>query len=481
MPLVHLSPEAEAVCWETGDLFFRRRRTQLMLKAAWEKSKIFSKKFYVETTRRFGKSTELLQLMDEECRKNPGKRCAFFAPVKDALLDYIKPIIDELYRDCPDHLRPAFNDQRFLLSYSNGASIIFRGSNNQQHRARRGQEFHLAGIDEARDVQDLAELIDSVVFPSLFESDGFLIISSTPADTRSHELFKYRQLAQLGGWFFQMKMSEAAKIEPEVYTPEKVERWKAEICAGPDGEDRYNREFECAWIVNKSRQVIPEWRTDYEKDTPHDPYYSFYKHYIFLDWGYTDFTAVGFGTHLFRAARLQVESELTFSGVDARSDKIALAINREAQSLWGKDWETERQIAGGADPLMTQEINKYDKMSFTPVQKSDSLDAMIQQFRGNVQMGRIHVDPKCAFTTHCLQNAVWTEKRDKLDQDVFARHFDHLMALVYGDRMIDYNLNPIPADFMVDGVRVVNMDFNRKEQKSADAEALEKMLIGARR
>lgn len=480
MALAQLSPEEIEYGWRIGDLWFRRRKTQLMLKFSWEKSRAFSKKFYIESTRRLGKSTELLQLMAEECIKNPGKRCAFFAPVKDALLDYVKPIVNEVFADCPTWPQsPRFNDARFMLEFDNGSSIIFRGSNNQQHRARRGQEFHLAGIDEARDVQDLAELIDSVVFPSLFESDGFLIISSTPADTRSHELFQYRQRAKLEGWFFQIKMSQAAQIEPEVYTPEKVARWKAEICAGPDGADRYAREFECDWIVNKSRQVVPEWKLEYEMATSKDPYYQFYKHYIFLDWGYSDFTAVGFGTHLFRRARLQVESELTFSGQDARSDKIAAAIEREARNLWGDDWDCERMIADSADPLMTQEVNKYGKMNFTPVQKSDSLDAMIQQFRGNVNAGRIYVDPKCAFTMHCLQNAVWTEKRDKLDSDVFARHFDHLMALVYGDRMIDYNLNPIPADFMVDGVRIVNFDYS-KNQASESAKAMEGMLRAAR-
>lgn len=479
MSLVHLSPEAEAYCWQTGDLFFRRRRTQLMLRAAWEKSKAFSKKFYIESTRRLGKSTELLQLMTEECIRNVGKRCAFFAPVKDALLDYVKPIINETYAECPSP--PKFDHSRFILTFANGSEIIFRGSNNKQHRARRGQEFHLAAIDEARDVDDLAELVDSVVFPALFESDGFLIISSTPADTRSHPLYAYRQRAIVDGCFISITMSQASKIDPEVYTAEKIERWKAETLKMPDGEDRWAREYECDWRVNKSLAAIPEWKAEYVRDVVHDPYYSLYEHYVMLDWGYRDYTAVVFGTHLFRKAVLAVEGELTFSGTDVRSDKIASAIRAQCVRLWGADYEVTKMVSDSADPILINEINQHSRMTFTPVQKADTLEAMLQQFRIRVNGGKILVSPACTFTVHCLANAVWDKNRDKLDQDVFARHFDHLMALVYGDRMIDYTHNPIPADFLVDGVRVVNIDFERKTKKSFEAEMFEQAFSSARR
>lgn len=480
MGSVLLTPEEQVRCWETGDLFFRRRRTQLMLKLAWEQSKLISKKFYVESTRRLGKSTELLQIMTEECIKNPMKRCAYFAPVKDALLDYVKPIIDNTYADCPDEYKPNFNAQRFLLEFQNGSSIIFRGSNNKQHRARRGQEFHLAAIDEARDVNDLAELIDSVVFPALFDSDGFLIISSTPADTRSHPLYAYRQRAIVDGSFFSIKMSEASVIDPDVYTPEKIAIWKEETLKMIDGDDRWKREYECEWVVNKSRAAVPEWLGAYVRPVKKDPYYEFYDRYIAIDWGYRDYTAVGFASYLFRDAVLQVESELMFSGTDVRADLIAAAINRHAVKLWGQDW-TATQVSDSADPILINEINAHPKMSFVPVHKAQTLEAMLNQFRGLVNQGKILVSPTCPMTIHCLANAVWDDKRQKLDQDVFARHFDHLMQLVYMTRNVDFNHNPIPSDYMIDGIRVVDLSFNKPNMKSGSANALEEAIKYAQR
>jgi len=476
-----LTQEEKDRCWELGDLFFRRRKTQLLIKLAWQKSKAHSKKFYIESTRRLGKSTELLQLMTEECIQFAGKRCAFFAPVKDALLDYVEPIITETYADCPGLSRPAFDRSRFMLNFSNGSSIIFRGSNNKQHRARRGQEFHLAGIDEARDVDDLAELIDSVVFPALFDGDGFLIISSTPADTRSHPLYAYRQRCQSDGCFISMTMSEASVIDPDVYTPEKIAVWKEETLKMIDGDDRWKREYECQWIVNKSRAAVPEWNVRHVRPVKKDPYYSFYDHYVAVDWGYRDFTAIGFATYLYRDAVLQQESELQFSGTDVRSDRIADAIYRQAVKLWGADFVVNKMVSDSADPILINELNRYPRMNFVPVHKSNSLEAMLNQFRTLVNQGKIVVAPACPMTIHALANAVWDIKRDKLDQDVFSRHFDHLMQLVYMTRMVDFNHNPIPADYMIDGIRVLDLSYGKIDQKSNDANALELAMRSAQR
>src|SRR4029077_14172507 len=81
--------------WTKGVLDYRLRRSQRAIKLAWEDSKKRSRKFYINSTRRLGKSSFLLHLMVEECIKKPNSRWAFFAPVKDGLLDYIEPIIDK--------------------------------------------------------------------------------------------------------------------------------------------------------------------------------------------------------------------------------------------------------------------------------------------------------------------------------------------------------------------------------------------------
>lgn len=146
-------------------------------------------------------------------------------------------------------------------------------------------------------------------------------------------------------------------------------------------------------------------------------------------------------------------------------------------------------ISDSADPILINEINKFDGMNFSPVQKEYSgtrsgagsgLEAMLHEFRVAVNRGGIEVSPKCPLTLHCVANAIWDDKREKLDKDVFARHFDHLMMLVYMHRMVDFATNPVPADFMVDGQRVIELDFDRNRNKSSGASALERAFGGKR-
>lgn len=480
---------ALAFAWREGRLTYLLRNTQRAIRSAWEKSKSISRKFYVECTRRLGKSSALLIFMTEECKKAPRMKCVFFAPVKEGLLDYIEPIIDETYLDCPEYLRPVFDRQRFMLRFDNGSRILFRAANNKQYRVRRGLGAHLIGVDEAREIDDLTDLIDSVIMPALMDKGGYLIISSTPADTRSHPLYAIRTRAQLENWFIGISIWDANRLDPDVYTMDRIQEWKRETLKDPDGQERWEREYEIKWVVNQKRRAVPEWDTSkMVMSFDRDPYYQFYHHYIGLDWGYKDYTALTFATFNFRKKRLEVDGELTWSGKDVRSDLMSTRINLQYKALYGVDLfdnkrmpmlHTYRQISDSADPILINEINKYPGMNFTPVEKGHTLDAMLQEFRILVMQGKIVVDPKCQLLIHCLENGVWNEKRDKLDQDVLAHHFDHLMALVYLARMVDWDANPIPKDFMIDNVRVIELNFDKTKADGA-ARALE-TAFGKRR
>lgn len=477
--------EAIAMAWEDGRLQYKLRNTQRHIKKVWIESKKKFRKFYVECTRRLGKSSYLLILFTEECISQPNRKCGFFAPVKDGLLDYIEPLIQKTFEDCPEPLRPTFDRQRLTLKFRNGSMIIFRGSNNQQHRVRRGQEFHLAGIDEARDVDSLNELIDSVVFPSLFSTDGHMLISSTPADTRSHPLFAIRERAKAEGWFVAITMegeNSASEMDPDIYTPERIAEWKDETLKGLDGEDTWKREYQCQWVVNKRKMAVPEWdSTTMVHASSRDPYYQFYHHYIGIDWGYKDFTAIVLATYNFRKARLEVDAELTYSGKDVRSDLIAEALGKVVRNVWGVPLEAAsgqpsvwRQVSDSADPILINELNKFKGMNFVPVEKAHTLEAMLNEFRVLVSQGKIVVDPKCQMVIHDLETAVWDDKRAKLDQDVFSHHFDHLMALVYLTRVLDVHTNPIPRDFMIDNVRVIEINFDKNPVNGQSANALQR-------
>lgn len=464
------------MAWKVGKLDYRLRNSQKAIKAAWNASKASSRKFYINSTRRLGKSSFLLHLMVEECIKNSGSRWCFFAPVKDGLLDYIEPIIAKTFEDCPDERRPKFDRNRFMFSFSNGSTILFRGSNNQQHRVRRGLDLDGAGVDEARDVDDLKDLIDSVIFPALFSSNGYLILSSTPADSFSHDLYSYYTLAEVEGWLYECSIDKAAELDPEAFPRDRIAEWKKET----DRDDVWQREYMCKWIIDSTRIAVQEWKSDYIKAYKKDVFYPFYHHYIGIDWGSKDFTALIFATWDFKRAKLVVEGELTFSGTAVRSDKIAEAITLMKLKLWGEDAAIYRMISDSADPILINELNGHPGMNCTPVYKEKSLEAMLNQFRILVGTEKIEVVPSCPMTLSNLKSAVWDKTRTALDRDPYNHHFDHLMALVYLTRGLVPNDNPIPKDFGVDGMRVINLDFDKKLSTGA-AQALEEAYRNGRK
>jgi hypothetical protein len=459
---------AMQVAWTIGRLDYRLRNSQKEIKEAWLTSKKVSRKFYINSTRRLGKSSFLLHIMIEECIKNPAIRWGFFAPVKEGLLDYIEPIIMETLSSCPDMLRPKFDRNRFILSFSNGSTIIFRGSNNQQHRVRRGLDLDGAGIDEGRDVDDLKELIDSVVFPSLFSTNGYMIISSTPADSYSHDLFHYYQLAQVEGWLYECDIDKAALLDPEDFPADRIAEWKRET----QRDDVWEREYKCRWMIDSTRIAVSEWKNEYVKMYRHDIFYQFYHHYIGIDWGSKDFTAIIFATWDFKRAKLVVEAEATFSGLEVRSDKLAERIRQTKLRLWGEDSEIYKMISDSADPILINELNGHAGMNCVPVYKERSLEAMLNQFRMLVNQEKIEVGYQCPMLISNLKSAVWDKSRTALDKDPYNHHFDHLMALVYLTRGLVPNENPIPRDFGVDGTRIIDLNFDKK-LGSLSAQALE--------
>lgn len=471
------------LAWTIGRIDYRLRNSQKLIKRTWETSKQTSRKFYIESTRRLGKSSFLLHLMIEQCIKRERSRWAFFAPVKDGLLDYIEPIMHETLKYCPEDLKPKFDKQRFMLNFKNGSTLLFRGSNNQQHRVRRGLDLDGAGVDEGRDVDDLKDLVDSVIFPALFSSNGYMLISSTPADTFSHDLYHYRQLAEVEGWLFQCPMQEPAiqggptamSLDPEDFPEERVAEWKRET----QRDDVWEREYNCKWLIDSTRIAVPEWKPEYIKQSKPDIFYQFYQHYVGIDWGSKDKTGITFATWNFRRAKLEVDGELTFSGTEVRSDKIADAIRETKVKLWGFDSEIYKMISDSADPILINELNGHG-ITCIPVYKEKSLEAMLNSFRLLVSAGKIEVSPNCPMVINNLKSAVWDKTRSKLDKDPFLGHFDHLMSLVYLTRGLVPNENPIPTDFGVDGTRIIDMNFDKK-RGSLSAQALEEAYRKVRR
>jgi hypothetical protein len=456
-----LSPDETRIAWQIGELGYKLRNHQKKTRLECLKIHQTSVKWYLEANRRYGKSTEFLVMLTEDAIKNPGAEYGFFAPVKEGLGDYIgdfdKPDtpIGQVFSDCPLDLRPTL-DATLSLLFPNGAKILFRGSNNKQHRVRRGKTYRKVAIDECRDVDELQTLIDSVIIPSLFSVDGRLMMGSTPADTDDHDLKAYRDEAELNGWLSYANIYDCARYDTLDFPAARIAQWKAET----KDPIAWLREYETKWVKDPSKAMIPEWDDKYAiAAAPRDEFFAFYHKYDGLDSGVTDKTAGILGYYDFKTAKLYIEAEFTLQDSAVRTDEIARRFKTLEKTLGYQAWHDKdktrhfpqnekvyRRVADNNNLILVNDLNALYDLDFIPTRK-DEFAAMINTVREWIQNGRINVLTSCPELLGCLRNAIWDKKREKLAKSKVFGHFDALMALVYLVRNVDAQTNPIPAHF----------------------------------
>jgi len=479
-----LSPDDTRFAWEQGELGYRLRNIQKKIRKEQIRAHATFLKFYIECTRRLGKSTYGLLWLSEDCIKNPGGVSAFFAPVKDGLRDFIgdfdKPDtpIGQAFKDCPEDLRPTL-DASLTLNFPNGSKIIFRGSNNQTHRTKRGGAFRRVVVDEGRDVDDLDNLIDSVVIPSLFSTEGRVCISSTPADTEDHPLHAIMQAAKKEGWYFHCTIYDAQRYDPADFPPSRIALFKSET----KDPIAWQREYLALWVKDPTKIIIPEWRDEFVRAVAPDEFFQFYHKYSALDSGVTDKTAGLLGYYDFKQAKLFIEDEFFLQGEEVRTDRIAQLFKDKEKALGYQkihdrkdpayrslavNEKVYRRVADNNNLILVNDLNSLHGLDFFPTSK-DELAAMINFCREWVNSGRIIVAPRCKELLGCLSNAVWDKKREKLAKSKIFGHFDALMALVYMVRNVDASTNPIPKHFGKSfATHAIPMNAENRPQTQAD-------------
>lgn len=428
--------------WTTGRLSGMLRNGQKLVRKKWLESKAKQiKTSYLECTRRFGKTTFGLTLLSEDAIKGPNRREIFVAPIGIGLKEYIKKPIAQVYADCPDDLKPDWIAAETKLLFPNNSEIVFRAANLKQATRRRGNAYNNAFIDEARDVDDLEELIEGVIMPTLFDSDGFLMLSSTPAHSTDHPLHSYREASIADQSYISFTIDDAQKIDPEYFPLEKVQRWKEN--AAKKSPVHWQREYMCQWVRDTNLTIVPEWKADYIQEVPHDEFFKFHHKYFFLDVGVNDATSVLFGYYDFLKAKAVIEDEIWL--VDAEVTTQAIVEQSKQKEIDLKYEKMYRRIGDCAAKLTLQDLSSSG-LSIGPCKKTD-LFSMVSRMRLWVGAGRILVHPRCTKLIACLENGTWNKDHTAFAKSKALRHFDPLAALMYGCIHIDQQTNPIPANF----------------------------------
>lgn len=440
----HLIQEAVTLAWETGRLLYKLRPHQAR---AYEQfySPRASKKFVICAGRRFGKSVFLLALCTEQAIRFPGSQCAYVAPVERGLSDYIQPIIDLVFNDCPAELRPTFRSNKNDLLFPNGSRVIFNGCNMRNYRYMRGQKLALAVVDEMSEVDDLEGAVDDVLFPAVWDSHGEMVLSGTPpvVPSAEHPVVRYVEVAKAANSFFHGTVYDAG------YTEEEIQVAMREV--GINGKDsaRFRREFMAEFVKDATALVVPEFNEAQHVESLVRPkYYSLLYKSVGADLGVVDKTAALFAYYDFPKAQIVIQDEFWLENDKVRTDIFAKEIKAREQLLqWGKDrvsrWTDNTNL------MLVNDLTTIHGLAIQPTDKEAKAE-MVNKVRILFQQNRIKISPNCKMLIATLNSAFWDKDKKDFGRTKELGHMDMLDALIYLVRNINMSMNPFPPQMHYD-------------------------------
>ena len=140
--------EARTKLWHMGNIEWKLDPTQKKIFDFVKSTK--GKISVINCARRLGKSYFLTIMAIQQCLTKPKSIVKFLQPEQKMIRMNIKPIIESIFHDCPDELRPEFKTQDNIYIFKhNGSQIQLAGTDSGNAEKLRGGDSDLCIIDEA--------------------------------------------------------------------------------------------------------------------------------------------------------------------------------------------------------------------------------------------------------------------------------------------------------------------------------------------
>lgn len=433
--------------WQIGRLYVHLNPSQRKIYDAFKISTGINSKFVVNCSRKIGKSVLGLFLGAETCIANKNALVAFIAPTVDDVQEYVRQLYDVVFATCPEQLRPKL--RKTQLVFRNGSKILFRGVGKgvgTSYNNLRSFAFDLIVLDEAGFSANLDEIVDGALVSTLIPRNGNMLLLSTPPVTPDHAFKAYCDQAEIDKAY--MKLT----IRDSHYSLERQEKFIKDL--GGLTSHKVRREFFCEFVIDTDFQLCPEWKAEYERETPKTDNFKLWFKYDALDQGWTDNSVCGFATVEWAPGKpsvLVVRDEVCMKSPEQTTDILAERIIAKEKEVFG-ELEVKKRIADNNTPSLLQDFNLRHHLYFSPVESKTYLDVMVSDVRELVKEGRVLISPKCVQTIGCLKNGVWTKTKGGARGKEFSRsktygHYDGFAMLMYLIRSVDMRTNPLPPAF----------------------------------
>jgi hypothetical protein len=406
------------------------------------------------------------------CIKEARVEFPFAAPTGKSLRTFILPIFSQIILDCPKDLRPRFNSQDSVWNFKNKSRIRLGGTDNGHEESLRGPKADEAAVEEAGFVEcSLRYLVEDILKPQLLyaSSPPCLCLVSTPPLSPAHEYVGYLASAEAKGNLItktiwdnpRLRLEEVLLIAEEAGCV--IDWTKKEII---HESTTWKREYLAQVVTDSNSAIVPEFQDKASAIVKEWPRPQFFHRYVVIDTGFIDLTAALFFYHDFRRAKFVFEDEVVIERPTSKD--IAEACFRKERELWGEAKPYARWADG--DLIVLQDLSSLHGYHVTPVSK-DELEAQVNQARLDVLHESIVIDPRCKHLISHTKYGIWDKNRRKFERSEGLGHFDALMAMIYGLRHVNRNINPWPANLGIS-------EYTHFIKEKQNISSLEKAFIG---
>ncbi len=397
--------------------------------------------FVLNCSRRLGKSYWLCCEAIIAALSTRGTQVRYAAQTARQVKTIIFPLMRKILEQCPEKVKPTWHAQDGVFNFKNDSQVFIVGCDSQNAERLRGNDTHLAIVDEAGQIDDLEYIVGSILMPQVLSAGGKVILASTPPRSTGHPFVKkycHDALKEGRGAYVCKTIFDCPR-----YTPAQIEEFKREV--GGDQSTAWRREYLVEFVSDANFAIIPEFtKSVVVEEWPRPP---FYYAYTSMDPGFTHATACLFAYYDFREGKLVIEDG--FAMRRATTKQVAEEIRKRELALWGTEPKNILRKpppflrVSDVEPRMLADLATEHKLTFSQVMKDDK-EAAVNALRLAIQNGKIVINKRCEALIADLQHGVWNQKRTDFAEDSDGAHYDSIDALIYLVRSVAHNLNPYP-------------------------------------
>lgn len=391
--------------------------------------------------RRFGKGTSTLVYVFERAITEK-LIIRYGAPTQKQAYDILTILIDHIYSKVPD-LKPKLVQGSYFWR-SGSVMHVFGVKDESELDKARGTEAHIIVCDEYGFWRyKPSYVLRSVLSPQVDETDGQIIITSTPPEDLTHPyITEELPGAEALGNLFRWDIDDSIRLGDitQARHDKIIER-----CGGAHTE-AYKREYKLSLIASRSRLVIPEVQeTEIHLGTQAKPDYLNW--FAVCDLGLKDFFHMLWGYPDFVKGTLVIVKEFCANYLSTKD--ITDECKRIEKSL-GINPKNIRRLGDSSDLQQLFDMSKDHDYAIAPIIKRSKTntgfkESVINGLRLALPAGRILIDQEtCPMLCVQLKYGLWNERRTDFERSERLGHLDGMMALAYMWNNVDLHTNPYP-------------------------------------